>query len=253
VEEVVRATQQTIGSRVLGIYLHGSAAEGGLKPASDLDLLVVADQRLDDRERGGLVAALVQLSDARAKDWRSIELTVVVQSQLRPWRYPPEADFLYGDWLREDIEAHGPPSPGPVPNLAIDIPQLLDSGHTLIGPHPRTLLDAVPMTDTIRGSLDAIPSLRDDLHYDTRNVLLTLARIWATVVTGRILSKDAAASWALARLSVRHRPALQHARDLYLTVTYAEEISWTEDLRAGVEPLVKVVLEEIQGATGGSL
>jgi hypothetical protein len=46
---------------------------------------------------------------------------------------------------------------------------------------------------------------------------------------------------------------LQHARDLYLTVTYAEEISWTEDLRAGVEPLVKVVLEEIQGATGGSL
>jgi hypothetical protein len=47
---------------------------------------------------------------------------------------------------------------------------------------------------------DELPSLVADLESDTRNVLLTLARMWTTVATGRIVSKDAAAAWALERL-----------------------------------------------------
>ena len=41
--------------------------------------------------------------------------------------------------------------------------------------------------------LDGVPSLMADLADDTRNVLLTLARIWTTVATGEIRSKDEAA------------------------------------------------------------
>jgi predicted nucleotidyltransferase len=248
VQDVVRAIRQTIGSKVLGIYLHGSATDGGLKPASDLDVLVVAARSLSGSERRALVDALIPLSGASTRDRRSVELTVVVQSRVRPWQYPPEADFLFGDWLREEIEADGPPSPGPMTNLAVEIPQLLTVGHTLSGPDPRTLLDEVPVADSIRGSLDAIPSLLEDLHRDTRNVLLTLARVWATVATGRVVSKDAAASWALTRLSTEHQPPLRHAHDLYLTATYAEENIWPEDLQAGVEPHVNAVLEEIERA-----
>ena len=46
---------------------------------------------------------------------------------------------------------------------------------------------------------------------DTRNVILTLARIWSTAATGVIRSKDTAADWALERLPPRHRPALAPA------------------------------------------
>lgn len=249
VQQVVGAIRRTVGSKVLGIYLHGSAADGGLKPASDLDLLVVADQSLDDSERRALVDALVELSGPKVSEWRSVELTVVVQAQVRPWRYPPEVDFLYGDWLREEIETDGPPSPGPMINLAVEVAQLLASGHTLSGPDPCILLDEVPAADVIRASLDAVPGLLDDLDHDSRNVLLTLARIWATVATGRILTKDAAASWVLARLPPAHQPPLRHARDQYLTATYAEEDAWPDYLQAGVEPLVNAVLEEINRAS----
>lgn len=230
---------------MLGIYLHGSVTDGGLKPASDLDVLAVTDRSLDSGERDTLVAGLVPISGCSTAGWRSVELTVVVQSQLRPWRYPPLADFLYGDWLRTEIAAKGPPQPGFMPNLAIEIPQLLSKGRTVSGPDPSALLDPVPVADTIRGSLDGIPSLLNDLRDDTRNVVLTLARIWATVTTGQVMSKESAAVWALTRLPPQHRPVLEHARDLYLTSTYAEEAPWRADLLAQVEPHVHAVLVEI--------
>jgi len=248
VEEVRHIVEQTVGPTVLGMYLHGSATDGGLKPASDLDLLVVSDRSLHDAERRALVDELVVISGRPADQRRSVELTVVVRSEVRPWRYPPRADFLYGDWLRADIEANGPPQPSSMPNLAIEIPQLLARGTVVMGPDAHVLLDPVPVTDTQHGSLDAIPSLLNDLHDDTRNVVLTLARIWATIVTGRIMGKEAAATWALERLSPAHRPVLQHARGLYLTSTYAEEAPWDEDLLQQVQPHVDAVVEEIARA-----
>ncbi len=96
-----------------------------------------------------------------------------------------------------------------------------------------------------------IPGLLDDLEGDTRNVLLTLARVWTTLATGRIRSKDAAADWALARLPDEHRPVLAHARQLYLDRRYSEE-SWSPTLRARVRPHADHVLAEIDRArTGG--
>lgn len=79
---------------------------------------------------------------------------------------------------------------------------------------------------------------------DTRNVVLTLARVWATLATGEIKPKDAAADWALAHLPAEHRPVLAHARDLYRTRHYAEE-TWSPDLVPRVRPLVDEVLARI--------
>ena len=62
------------------------------------------------------------------------------------------------------------------------------------------MLDPVPPRD-LRASIVAdIPQLLDEIEDDTRNVLLTLVRIWRTLVTGAVTRKDAAADWALDRL-----------------------------------------------------
>jgi streptomycin 3"-adenylyltransferase len=175
---------------------------------------------------------------------RSIELIVVVQSEVRPWRYPPTCDFLYGDWLREEIAYYGPPRPQAMPSLAVMIPMTLAGNHPLTGPPPAELFDTVPPEDLARGSAADLPGLLNDLPGDTRNVLLTLARIWATLATGEIRSKDAAADWALTRLPPEHRPVLEHAKQLYLTRDYAEE-TWSDELKAQVASHVEAVLCEI--------
>jgi streptomycin 3"-adenylyltransferase len=83
----------------------------------------------------------------------------------------------------------------------------------------------------------------DELDRDTRNVLLTLARIWTTLATGTIRSKDAAADWALPRLPAEHRPVLTHARAVYLG---DREERWDDDLRPGVRPCADFLVDAIK-------
>lgn len=108
------------------------------------------------------------------------------------------------------------PAPAVMPDLAPVITMALLGDTPLHGPPPARLLDPVPHEDLRRAIVAGVPELLADLESDTRNVLLTLARVWVTLATGTVTSKDAAASWALDRLPTRHRPVLARARSLYL-------------------------------------
>ncbi|MGW3357259.1 aminoglycoside adenylyltransferase family protein [Streptomyces bungoensis] len=242
-QAIIALTEGVLGREVIGTYLHGSSVLGGLRPASDVDVLVVTRRRTNEQERRALVGGLLGISGSR-NNARPVELTVVVQSEVRPWRYPPVGDFLYGEWLRAEYEAGKVPQPEPAPDLALLLSMALTGDHPLTGPPPAQVLDPVPHGDLVRASVAGIPGLLDGLDDDTRNVLLTFARIWTTLATGRILPKDVAADWALGRLPRDHRPVLEHARDLYLDCRYEEE-SWSDTLRARVRPHVDHVLTDI--------
>jgi streptomycin 3"-adenylyltransferase len=203
----------------LGVYLYGSAVAGGLKPDSDLDIFVVARRRLTRDEKRALVDRLMPLSGraTRPPAWRPLEVTVAAQSDLRPWRYPPCMDLQFGEWLREQFLAHDQGLAASVsPDLAIVVTMVCDSGRALEGPPPRELLDPVPPGDLRRAMTDALPALLEDLEDDTRNVILTLARVWVTAATGRILSKADAAEWAIDRLAAEVSSPLAWARQLYV-------------------------------------
>ncbi|WP_307672401.1 aminoglycoside adenylyltransferase family protein [Streptomyces sp. V4I2] len=243
--KIVDLVGQVLGPEAIGTYLHGSCVLGGLKPASDVDILVVSRRRMNGRERQSLLDGLLKISGSGAPDTaRPVELTVVVQSEVRPWRFPPNGDFLYGEWLRDEFESGGPPQAGPMPDLALLISMVLAGDHAVSGPPPARVLDRVPHADLVRASVSGIPGLLDDLESDTRNVVLTLARIWTTLATGEIRPKDAAADWALVRLPPDQRPVLEHARELYLNCRYSEE-NWSRELKARVRPHTEALLTEI--------
>ncbi|GAA2096923.1 aminoglycoside adenylyltransferase family protein [Streptomyces albiaxialis] len=242
-EETVSLVRDVLGTEVIGAYLHGSAVLGGLRPASDLDVLVVTRRGMAARERAALLEGLLRISGL-SPGVRPVELTVVVRSEVSPWRTPPTGDFLYGEWLREEFAAGAVPRPGPMPDLALLITTALAGDHPLLGPPPAQVLDPVPHADLVRASVAGVPELLGELEEDTRNVLLTLARVWVTLATGDIEPKDTAADWALDRLPPEHRPVLEHARDLYRTSSYAEE-TWSDALRARLRPHVDEVLARI--------
>jgi len=203
---------------IAGVYLYGSAVAGGLRPDSDLDLFVVTDRRLATDEKARIVQGLLPISgrETRPPAWRPLEVTIVAQPEVRPWRYPPRMELQYGEWLRAEILAGAiEPQPAENPDLGVLITMVRQAGQALIGPAAADVLDAVPREDLVRAMLDGLPSLMSDLAGDTRNVLLTLARIWITVATGEIRSKDEAADWAIPRLPDAHQPMLARARDLY--------------------------------------
>jgi streptomycin 3"-adenylyltransferase len=218
VEGAVRVARNLLGADLAGAYLYGSAVEGGLHPHSDVDVLVVSWRRTTMQERRALVEGLLGISGVYPQSGRArpIELTLVVHADVFPWRYPPRHDFQYGEWLRNELERGSTPSPTTDPDLAVLITMARQSSIALFGPPAHEVFDPVPWNDLVRALVAGVPRLLDELESDTRNVVLTLARIWVTLATGTICSKDVAADWALSRLPTEHRPVLDRARSIYL-------------------------------------
>ena len=231
---------------IVAIYLYGSAVAGGLRPDSDLDFALVTARRLTVPEKERLFGAIRPLSrrSLRPGDWRPLEVTVLALPDVRPWRYPPHIDAQYGEWLT-DVELSDQVERGPVasPDAAVLITMLRQASHAYLGPPSEDVLTPVPFDDLVRATLDAIPILLTDIEDDTRNVLLTLARMWATIATREIRSKDDAAEWAGERLPA-DRGLLDHARDLYLNGGWGE---WDAAM-ADVRRLAHRMAEEVRRA-----
>lgn len=245
-DRVVRLVRDVLGPDLVGAYLFGSATAGGLRPESDLDVLAVARRPATGAERRRLVDRLLAISGRRtaAGRWRRVELTLVVERDVVPWRHPVRFDFQYGDWLRAAFE-RGDFEPWPSrtsPDLTVLLAMALLADAPLVGPPPADVLEPVPRADLVRASVEGIEPLLADLGDDTRNVVLTLARIWSTVATGSIRSKDAAADWALPRLPHEHRPVLVRARAAYLG---DEEERW-DDLAPRLRPHAEAVVAAVR-------
>jgi len=220
-EEAIQAfnlVKDVLGETLVAVYLFGSATMGGLRPQSDVDLLVVVNQPLSEAKRSELVSRLMTVSGAigNANFVRPIELTVLYLADVVPWTYPPKSELVYGEWLREEFERYRVPKPEPDPDLAIVMTQARQSSIVLFGPEAQQLLDPIPGEHLERALEDSLTRLLDGLEGDERNVLLTLARMWRTAATGDLVPKDVAASWAIARLPEAYRPLLELARDAYL-------------------------------------
>ncbi len=218
-ERVVSVVRDTLGEAVIAAYLSGSVATGDLHRTSDIDVLAVTSRPTMPDHKRSLIGRLLPISgrgDPTGRS-RSVDLAIVVQADVRPWRYPPPIDFQYGDWWRREFERGDlTPWESPNPDLAILLEMALIADRPLFGPPPAEVLDPIPRADVRRAMLDGIPALLADLDGDERNVVLTFARIWTTLATGVIRSKDGAADWTLPLLPAEHRAVLEHARAIYL-------------------------------------
>jgi len=241
INQCLTLVKEIFGQDLLGVYLYGSSILGGLQKYSDIDLLVVSDRSTTYEEKAKLVSKLLQISGVYMKSTKlPIEMTIVVKAEMNPWHYPPNFDFQYGDWLRKQFES-GIIEPWPtkkMPDLALLITQVLLASKTLLGADPDQLLCRIPYDDFINATIDALENLMSELNSDTRNVLLTFARIWSTVETDAIRSKLAAADWAIDRLPEKYRPVMKRAK----AICKGEEKEDWDDLRKLITPCADFII-----------
>ncbi len=219
IDDALALVRRHLADDLLAVHLYGSAVAGGLKPGSDIDLLVTVSSPLSDTTRHALMLDLLTLSAWPATErLRPLEVTVLTLNAVRPWRYPPVREAQFGEWLRADLQA-GRIEPAMADHdLAILITKARRHGVCLFGLPAAELFDPVPEADVIRALHDTVAQWNeaDDWLGDECTVVLALARIWLTLSTGEIVAKDVAADWLLPRLPAEHRSLLQTARDIYL-------------------------------------
>ena len=225
--EVVRVVEGALGDQIVGMYQYGSAVQGGLRPASDLDVFVVVGEPLGDGQRVALIAGLTEVSrspadssadsspETGARPGRPVEVTVACHASLVPWPEAPRREFQYGEWLRADFDG-GFRSPQVIDHdLAPLVATVLTASVPIIGPDAGELLAPVPPRSLVAAMQIEVGQLLDEIDTDTTNVLLTLCRMLYTATTGQVAPKDVAADWTVRTLEPRAADQLCRARDVY--------------------------------------
>lgn len=212
--------ERHLASTLLAVHLYGSALDGGLKPTSDIDLLVTVSARPEEAVRQALLLDLLAVSapPRQSETLRALEVTVLVRDDIVPWRYPARRELQFGEWLRADILA-GIIGPALIdPDLAILLTKARNNSVALVGPSAQDLFEPVPESDffTVLADTLTLWNAPADWAGDERNIVLTLARIWYSAATGKIAAKDVAADWVLERLPAEHQPVLLEAQQAYL-------------------------------------
>jgi len=209
-----------LGDTLRAIHLFGSAADGGLKPCSDIDLLVTTNSPLSTGVRRALMQDLLTISawPATHDIIRALEITIVVHDAVVPWQYPAWRELQFGEWLRTELESGHHQQACVDHDLAILLTQARQHSVCLAGPPAAALFDPIPEADLRRAYSDTLAQWNEaaDWQGEERNIVLALARIWFSISTNTIAPKHIAAQWALERLPPEHEPVLATALASYL-------------------------------------
>lgn len=242
----------------VGAYLYGSAATGGLRPDSDVDLLVLTRTSLSESERASLVSELLSASGWRGHaaqfpevaDRRPLELTSLVVADVDPLPQKPRRDFQFGEWLRAELlDGHVPP-PISDPDVVVLLATAQSAHRVLRGQPLEALVAPVPPELLRHAQLALLPDLMNDPAGEERFFLLTLARILVTIETGQIVAKDVAAQRVAPRLTGQDRVLLELAGQDYLGLAQVDWRDHYDQVVALVPTLVGLIREADEAGRG---
>lgn len=219
VQEVISIAENLLGNQILGIYMYGSAILGSLRPDSDIDILIITNHKLSPASRNNLTKELLTISKPVgyiSTDKRPLELTIINNNDIVPWQTPLYCEYMYGEWLRTEIESGKIPQGFFDPDIVILLWQAKQYSVTLKGTTAKEIIPDIPFADVEKAIQYSLPTLIHNLKGDERNVLLTLSRMWFTLETGTMATKDIAAKWALPKIPKELSPLLKMAKDAYL-------------------------------------
>lgn len=147
---------------------------------------------------------------------RPLEVTIINLKDITLCNFPLKYEYQFGEWLRDEIESGAIPQVGYDSDLTILLWQARKYSFSLKGPELKEIIKSISKKDVQKAIKYSLPKLIAGVRGDERNVLLTLARMWFTISTGKISTKDAAAEWAILRLPPKFGLLLKAARKAYL-------------------------------------
>ena len=224
VDQLVSILSDYLAEQLVGVYLHGSLAMGCFNPShSDVDLLVITTDRMPLTLKRQVIEALLVCSQQP----QPIEISLLTQTQLVPWRYPTPFDLHYsemwraayvrdlasGTWQAWDADEHRDP------DLAAHITILNKRGICLAGAPIADIFPAVP-GDDYHAALAA--DIHDSLASIAANPVYTIlncCRTYAYIRDGHVFSKEEGGAWAIQALPADLRDMVAAALAAYRSDT----------------------------------
>jgi len=143
--QIAEVIEELFGNHLIGIYIYGSAILGGLHINCDVDILVIINQVTRNKLTKHLMLISGRIGCKNLN--RPLEVTIINQDDIIPWQFPPKCEFMYGEWLKEQMEPGDIPQTCYDPDVAILLWQARSHSLSLKGPEAINVIEPIPMKD----------------------------------------------------------------------------------------------------------
>lgn len=242
---------ECIGESVIGIYIHGSMALNCfVEGASDIDLLIICDRRINREERLLISKKIIEI-DCKPSH---LEMSAIWINDLIPWKYPTPCQFHYSDTWTEHYKKL---LDGEIKESFIVDEDFCDadiachakltnqSGICVYGRPIKDVFPAIPEKDfwnSISCEITEYDFHAYDPRYFASNILI-LGRILSYKAEKRILSKYEGAIWTLNYVPKKLRYLIENA----IKEWYSGE-KGLEYKKEDLDELKELLISGIQGS-----
>lgn len=207
--------RRILSDQFIGLYLFGSLANGDFDKHSDIDVLIVTDGEISSDRFSTLQNMHAEIAKIDSPWAVQQEVSYIPQNALR--RFDPlniQHPFLdRGEAERLKVKAHES-------DWIIQRYLLRERGIVMTGPDLKTLIDPVTPYELRQAVVDILPLWVDPIRANPTKIqgrgyqsfcVLSLCRMLYTLQNKAILSKPAAAKWAIDILDARWKPLIERA------------------------------------------
>lgn len=204
-EELVSSIQNVLGDNFIGFYLQGSFALGDFDEHSDVDYIVAIHKELSDDQVSSLQTMHGRIFDINDGWPQHLEGSYFPADILKDYSRSGEKLWYLDNGHRQmELSDHC--------NTVLVRWIVRESGVTLAGPPPKTLVDPIPVEALRRDIFDVIiewgqhildnPDKFNNRFYQTF-LVLSYCRMLHDLINGYPGSKRAGAEWAKANFDTR--------------------------------------------------
>lgn len=238
--EVIPALQKhaqilldSLGEKLTGIYVHGSAAMGGFTfKQSDFDYLAIISSPLTPEERQKLSKSFLEIYGKDAPG-NGIEMSIVVEKFAgSDFRYPTPYEFHMG--TKEQVEFHGLPYKTEMtdPDLAAHFTITKHRGICVYGKQIDEVFIDIPkkyyLDSIAKDSEESFNNIQEKTGTEKSIVpkyaVLNFCRVLAFIEENLIVSKVEGAEWALKNLPEKYHPVILAALQEYREADSSEKV-----------------------------
>ena len=214
VERIKKRYVHLLADEMVGIYLHGSLAAGCFQwEHSDIDFLVVVKHPLPVEKKIALVETLYALREDAPP--QGFEMSVLVEADCRPLRYPVPFDLHFSQRYVADYERdprgfcermHGKD-----PDLTAHILCLHSFGRVICGSSISRVFGQVKREDALQAIQYDLDDAVEGFSAHPCYYVLNLCRALAYKRENLVLNKRDGGEWAMENLDKEHQRVIQAA------------------------------------------
>ncbi|MEG2916655.1 MAG: DUF4111 domain-containing protein [Clostridium sp.] len=246
-EKIVNAYKSILQENLIGIYLHGSLVMNDFnEQSSDIDFLIVIESEISKDVMRALVEVLLDLSKDGPK--KGFEMSVILESNCRRFKYPTPFQLHYSDYhkVRYENNLDYFCSNSVDYDLAAHIAVLCERGRCISGKPIEQVFEKVPRKYYIDSIIKDISNVKEEVFDNPIYYVLNLCRVLYYLKEGIISSKQEGGEWGYLNCPNKYRNIIQGALNSHNDVSI--ELNIQQELLIEFVDFIQNEIDSIRSA-----